>query len=114
MISRLISTMLLSLLCSASALAQEQPADYAVQLPLSLSGEGPWYRLDVPMALHFAARYGDLRDLRVFNAEGQALAYALVAGQGESRDSQQEQGRQRGLAKLAGTAQYQRYLDRTA
>ncbi|CAN7338888.1 DUF3999 domain-containing protein [Pseudomonas sp. LjRoot71] len=81
----------LGLLCSASVLAQEQPGDYAVQLPLSLSGEGPWYRLDVPMALHFAARYGDLRDLRVFNGEGQALAYALVAGQGESRDSQQEQ-----------------------
>jgi hypothetical protein len=95
MISRLIhavgSAALLCLLCSAPALAQEQPADYAVQLPLSLSGNGPWYRLDVPMALHFAARYGDLRDLRVFNAEGQALAYALVAGQGESRDSQQEQ-----------------------
>ena len=95
MISRLIhavgSAALLGLLCSAPALAQEQPADYAVQLPLSLSGNGPWYRLDVPMALHFAARYGDLRDLRVFNAEGQALAYALVAGQGESRDSQQEQ-----------------------
>ena len=81
----------LGLLCSTSVLAQEQPGDYAVQLPLSLSGEGPWYRLDVPMALHFAARYGDLRDLRVFNGEGQALAYALVAGQGESRDSQQEQ-----------------------
>ncbi len=81
----------LGLLCSASVLAQEQPGDYALQLPLSLSGEGPWYRLDVPMALHFAARYGDLRDLRVFNGEGQALAYALVAGQGESRDSQQEQ-----------------------
>jgi hypothetical protein len=72
MISRLIhavgSAALLGLLCSAPALAQEQPADYAVQLPLSLSGNGPWYRLDVPMALHFAARYGDLRDLRVFNA----------------------------------------------
>lgn len=81
----------LGLLCSASVLAQEQSGDYAVQFPLSLSGEGPWYRLDVPMALHFAARYGDLRDLRVFNGEGQALAYALVAGQGESRDSQQEQ-----------------------
>jgi hypothetical protein len=80
----------LGLLCSASVLAQEQPGDYAVQLPLSLTGEGPWYRLDGPMALHLAARYGDLRDLRVFNAEGQALAYALVAGQGESRDSQQD------------------------
>lgn len=82
---------LFGLLCSAPTLAQEQPGDYAVQLPLRLDGEGPWYRLELPMALHFAARYGDLRDLRVFNAEGQALAYALVAGQGESRDSQQEQ-----------------------
>lgn len=81
----------LGLLCSAATLAQEQPGDYAVQLPLTLSGDGPWYRLDVPMALHFAARYGDLRDLRVFNAQGQPLAYALVAGQGESRDSLQEQ-----------------------
>ncbi|WP_424485046.1 DUF3999 domain-containing protein [Pseudomonas sp.] len=82
---------LAGLLLSPLVLAQEQLDDYAQQLPLTLSGEGPWYRLDVPMALHFAARYGDLRDLRVFNAEGQALAYALVAGHSESRDSQQEQ-----------------------
>ena len=91
MITRLTVIVSLALLCSSTTLAQEKPDDYAVQLPLTLSGEGPWYRLEVPMALHFAARYGDLRDLRVFNAEGQALAYALVAGQGESRDSQQEQ-----------------------
>ncbi|WP_341304396.1 DUF3999 domain-containing protein [Pseudomonas sp. TMP25] len=82
---------LAGLLFSAVSLAQAQLDDFAVHLPLTLAGEGPWYRLDVPMALHFAARYGDLRDLRVFNAEGQPLAYALVAGQGESRDSQQEQ-----------------------
>ena len=82
---------LAGLLFSAVSLAQAQLDDFAVQLPLTLAGEGPWYRLEVPMALHFAARYGDLRDLRVFNAEGHALAYALVAGQATSRDSQQEQ-----------------------
>ena len=62
------------------ALAQEERADYALQVPLSLGGEGPWYRLELPMALHLAARYADLRDLRVFNADGQALAYALSHG----------------------------------
>lgn len=86
-----LCSVLAGLLFSAASLAQTQSDDFAVHLPLTLAGEGPWYRLDVPMALHFAARYGDLRDLRVFNAEGQALAYALVAGQSVSRDSQQEQ-----------------------
>ena len=94
MMSRLtraaLSTLLAGALFSAQGLAQEKIDDYAVQLPLTLAGEGPWYRLDVPMALHFAARYGDLRDLRVFNAEGQTLAYALVAGQGDLRESPQE------------------------
>ncbi|MEK1908317.1 MAG: DUF3999 family protein, partial [Pseudomonas sp.] len=56
----------------------EQAADYTVQVPLQLSGSGPWYRLEVPMALQLAARHADLRDLRVFNAEGEALAYALT------------------------------------
>lgn len=83
--------LLVGLLLSPFVQAEERLEDFAVQLPLALSGEGPWYRLEVPMALHFAARFGDLRDLRVFNAEGQALAYALVPGQSEAHDSQQEQ-----------------------
>lgn len=83
--------LLAGLLLSPFVQAEERLEDFAVQLPLALSGEGPWYRLEVPMALHFAARFGDLRDLRVFNAEGQALAYALVPGQSEAHDSQQEQ-----------------------
>ena len=91
MITRLTAVLVLVLFCSSATLAQERPDDYAVQLPLTLSGEGPWYRLEVPMALHLAARYGDLRDLRVFNAEGQALAYALLAGQVEAHERQQEQ-----------------------
>lgn len=63
------------------AQAQEDRGDYAVQVPLSLSGEGPWYRLELPMALHLAARYADLRDLRVFNGAGEAQAYALALGE---------------------------------
>lgn len=61
-----------------SASAQEQPADFATQVPLTLSGEGPWYRLEVPLAIQLNARQTDLSDLRVFNAAGEPQAYALA------------------------------------
>jgi len=80
----------LGLLAAPLAGAQDAPGDYAARMPLSLSGEGPWYRLELPMALHFAARYADLRDLRVFNAEGEALAYALTPGGAQRSESRSE------------------------
>jgi hypothetical protein len=64
------------LLCSA-AYAQETPADFAVQVPLAVSGAGPWYRLELPLAVQLRARQADLSDVRVFNAAGEAQAYAL-------------------------------------
>ena len=67
------------------AVAQDAPADFSTQAALTLTGEGPWYRLQVPMALQFAARYADLRDIRVFNAEGQAQAEALTLGRAEQQ-----------------------------
>ncbi len=72
------------------AQAQESPGDYAQQVPLTLSGEGPWYRLELPMELHLAARYADLRDLRVFNAEGQAQAYALTLGSARQSETRKD------------------------
>ncbi|MDX1722201.1 MAG: DUF3999 domain-containing protein [Pseudomonas sp.] len=72
------------------AVGQERASDYAVQVPLSLSGEGPWYRLELPMALHMAARHADLRDLRVFNGAGEAQAYALSLGSARQRETQQD------------------------
>jgi hypothetical protein len=71
---------------AAGAVAEER-ADYRTQVPLTLSGEGPWYRLEVPMALRLAAHFGDLRDLRVFNAEGEAQAYALTLGSAEQSET---------------------------
>ena len=61
-----------------SASAQETPADFATQVPLSVSGEGPWYRLELPLAVQLNARQTDLSDVRVFNAAGEAQAYALA------------------------------------
>jgi hypothetical protein len=70
-----------------SATAQEQPQDFAHQVPLALSGEGPWYRLPLPLDVQLRARQTDLSDLRVFNAAGQAQAYALVRESARSREN---------------------------
>ncbi|WP_455924940.1 DUF3999 domain-containing protein [Pseudomonas putida] len=69
---------MLGLFAALSAVAQEQPGDFANQVPLSISGQGPWYRLDLPLTLQLGARQADLSDVRVFNAAGEPQAYALV------------------------------------
>lgn len=71
----------------ATPLAQ---ADYATQVPLTLEGEGPWYRLELPLGLQMAAKHADLRDLRVLNAEGEELAYALTLGSAQPEEKRQE------------------------
>lgn len=68
-----------AVLCAAmTAHAQDKPADFASQTPLSLSGQGPWYRIELPLAVQLNARDPNLGDLRIFNSEGQAQAYALA------------------------------------
>jgi hypothetical protein len=72
------------------AVAPDAPADFTLQVPLTLSGEGPWYRLELPMEVLFAAQFADLRDARVFDAEGQAQAYALTLGRTSQRENIQQ------------------------
>ena len=61
-----------------AAAAQEKPADFATRVPLSVSGDGPWYRLELPLTVQLNARQTDLSDVRVFNAAGEPQAYALA------------------------------------
>lgn len=90
---RSIATVLaLSLSLVVGAQAEERQQDYRQHMPLTLEGNGPWYRVQLPMAVHYAAQHGDLRDLRIFDAQGQAQAYALLAGLQEARDEEQEHG----------------------
>ncbi|VVP98164.1 hypothetical protein PS918_03901 [Pseudomonas fluorescens] len=70
-----------------AASAQEKPADFATQLPLSVSGEGPWYRLELPLAAQLNARQTDLGDVRVFNAVGDVQAYALARQAAQTDDN---------------------------
>jgi len=69
--------------------AQEKPADFAAQVPLSVSGAGPWYRLELPLNVQLQARQTDLSDLRVFNAAGEPQAYALARESAQTRDDGQ-------------------------
>ena len=69
--------------------AQEKPADFAAQVPLSVSGSGPWYRLELPLSVQLQARQTDLSDLRVFNAAGEPQAYALARESAQTRDDGQ-------------------------
>ncbi|MDN6856402.1 DUF3999 domain-containing protein [Pseudomonas sp. CAN2814] len=64
-------------LLASHASAAPTPADFAHRVPLEVSGNGPWYRVQLPIDVLFAARHGDLRDVRIFNAEGEALPYSL-------------------------------------
>lgn len=72
-----LSVVVLGLCTTLSVWAQETPADFTTQVPLAVSGSGPWYRLELPLAVQLAARQADLSDVRVFNAAGEPQAYAL-------------------------------------
>lgn len=85
--NRKLSLGVVGLCVALSATAQEAPADFTTQVPLSLSGEGPWYRLDLPLAVQLNARQTDLSDVRVFNAAGEVQAYSLAREQAQSRES---------------------------
>jgi len=67
--------------------ARETPADFATHVPLALSGEGPWYRLELPLAVQLGARQNDLSDVRVFDAAGEPQAYALSPATAQADDN---------------------------
>ncbi|WP_397450336.1 DUF3999 domain-containing protein [Pseudomonas sp. NA-150] len=79
---------LFAALLMTSTQAQDKPADFATQVPLTISGQGPWYRLELPLAVQLAARQADLSDVRVFDASGQAQAYALTQNDASRRKPQ--------------------------
>jgi hypothetical protein len=53
------------------------PAEFAMRLPLSVSGDNGVVQLLLPLEVYQHSRSADLADLRVYNAAGQLLPYAL-------------------------------------
>ncbi|MCP1624214.1 DUF3999 domain-containing protein [Pseudomonas nitroreducens] len=77
-------------LLGSQASAAPAPADFANRVPLEVSGNGPWYRVQLPIEVLFAARHGDLRDVRIFNAEGEALPYSLRTSAASEKEVRSE------------------------
>lgn len=67
-----------TLVSAMFASAQENPGDFASRTPLKLSGEGPWYRIELPLAVQLDSRGSELADVRIFDAQGQAQAYSVA------------------------------------
>ncbi|QRG78183.1 DUF3999 domain-containing protein [Citrobacter sp. R56] len=57
--------------------APETPQDYAVGMTLETTGESPWYRVPLPMEVYATSVWPDLRDVRVFNRQGDVVPFAL-------------------------------------
>ncbi|MDR0777648.1 MAG: DUF3999 domain-containing protein [Azonexus sp.] len=66
------------LLLLSPLLAAAPGAVQAQTAAISLSGEGPYYRLALPLAIHSLATAGDLRDVRVVNAAGHTVPRAWL------------------------------------
>jgi Protein of unknown function (DUF3999) len=67
-------------LLAASAFAHaDAPGDYNAGLTVTVAGDAAFYRVELPPAVYEGATRADLGDLRIFNADGAAVPFALIA-----------------------------------
>ncbi len=81
---RLLTTaaaMLLALTAEADEFSRE---DFAYALPLQVDEGAPLHRVSVPLAVYRHTRRADLGDLRVLNAAGETVPYAVRSPPGDS------------------------------
>jgi Protein of unknown function (DUF3999)/F5/8 type C domain len=65
------------LLAPALSVAAEQPQDFAFGLPVEVDGREALYEVEIPASVHQGTTRPDLGDLRVFNADGEPVPFAL-------------------------------------
>ena len=53
------------------------PQDFAYAIPITTSTPSPAYRIRIPLDIYRSVAHEDLRDIRVFNARGEAVPYEL-------------------------------------
>lgn len=70
---------------ASPANAELTPGQFAYGLPLSISGEQPFYELELPLAVYQTSQRDDLGDIRVFNAAGQIVPHALRSPSNQTR-----------------------------
>ena len=70
-----------------AALAMVVAGGAQAQSPIVLQGNGPFHRLELPLAIYGLAAFDDLRDLRVRNGAGQAVPFGWLDGEPEPAQS---------------------------
>ena len=76
----LMTTLVAAILLSISArAATESASDYAGALPLTTRPGEAMHRIELPVSVYAGVEHADLRDLRVFNAAGELVPYALAS-----------------------------------
>ena len=71
------------------AASAENIADYPRRAVIETEGEATWYRAEIPAFVQWQAAHADLRDLRVFNANGESLPFALTRNVAVHRATEQ-------------------------
>jgi hypothetical protein len=75
---------------AAQAPARETPGDYSHAIPLTVSGKNAVVQLRLPQAVYLHARSADLRDLRVFDASGKVVPFAVTQGAAQAQATRRE------------------------
>ena len=76
----LMTALLAGILLSISArTATGSASDYAGALPLTTRPGEAMHRIELPVSVYAGVEHADLRDLRVFNAAGELVPYALAS-----------------------------------
>ncbi|WP_342321941.1 DUF3999 family protein [Kosakonia sp. BYX6] len=73
----LLAALLPASLAASAADLPDSPQDYARGATLSLPQEASWYRVDLPQDVYATSAWPDLRDVRVFNQDGERVPFSL-------------------------------------
>ncbi|WP_034639295.1 DUF3999 family protein [Chitinilyticum aquatile] len=74
-----------------AAAARDTPDGYALRQPIVLQGEAPAYRVTIPASVYDFSRQEGLRDLRVFNAAGEPVPFAVDVVRPSANDRENQQ-----------------------
>lgn len=61
-----------------AAAPAERLQDFRTRAPVTLQGDGPYYQLTLPLAAQLGSHFLDLRDLRVFNGDGEPVPFSVI------------------------------------
>jgi Protein of unknown function (DUF3999) len=72
---------------TASAASADLLQEFETRTPITLQGDGPYYQLTLPLDAQFGSHFLDMRDLRVFNGQGEMVPFSLIKGRSRADEA---------------------------